>query len=94
MIETLRLSDILGRSVTVEWYEAVALVREVADRVRDSVGGRGIPELDQVQLSFDGTVSITGTTRTDEPVRRVGQLLQACLVQSEPPVAPDRVERA
>lgn len=86
MSTTLRLSDIIGRGVAVEWFEAVALVREVADRVRDSVGGRGVPELDQVQLSADGGVSITGAARTDEPVRRLGQLLQACLVQSEPPV--------
>jgi hypothetical protein len=86
MSEILRLSDILGRGVPIEWYEAVAVVREVADRVRDSAGGRAVPELDQVQLAFDGAVSITGTTRTDEPVRRLGQLLQACLVQAEPPV--------
>ena len=64
MTDILRLSDILARGVTVEWFEGVALVREVADRVRDSVGGRGVPELDQVQLAFDGTVSITGATRT------------------------------
>jgi hypothetical protein len=86
MSTTLRLSHILGRSVPVEWFEAVALVREVADRVRDSVGGRAVPELDQVQLASDGTVSITGTAKADEPVRRMGQLLQACLVQADPPV--------
>lgn len=86
MDTTLRLSDILARPVGIEWFEAVALVREVADRVRESVGGRGVPDLDQVQLAEDGGVSITGATKTDEPVRRLGQLLLACLVQAEPPV--------
>ena len=32
----LRLSDILGREVSIEWLEAVALVRACSDRVRDS----------------------------------------------------------
>ena len=86
MNTTLRLSDILGRGVAVEWFEAVALVREVADRVRDSVGGRGVPELDEVQLWADGSVTLSGATKTDEPIRRLGQLLQACLVQTDPPV--------
>jgi hypothetical protein len=86
MSTSLRLSEILGRGVVVEWFEAVALVREVADRVRDSVGGRSVPELDQIQLRYDGTVSIDGALTTDEPVRRLGQLLQACLTQTDPPV--------
>lgn len=77
----LRLSDVLGRSVVVEWFEAVAIVREVAERLQD-----GVPELDQVQISPDGNVSVTGTARKDDPVRRLGQLLQVCLVQAEPPV--------
>ena len=80
MSETLRLSDILGRGVVVEWFEAVALTREVADRVRDSLGGQSVPELHQVALAADGGVSLLGANRTDEPIRRLGQLLQAALV--------------
>jgi hypothetical protein len=86
MSETLRLSDILSRGVAVEWFEAVALTREVAERVRDSLGGHSVPELHQVELASDGQVSLSGASRTDEPVRRLGQLLQAALVEAEPPV--------
>ena len=86
MSDTLRLSDILGRGVTVEWFEAVALVRDVADRVRETLAGQAIPELHQIELLADGRVSLSGAARTDEPVRRLGQLLQAALVQSDPPV--------
>ena len=86
MNEILRLSDILNRGVGVEWFEAVALVREVADRVRENLGGHGVPELQQIELTAAGSVSLSGASRTDEPVRRLGQLLQAVLVQSDPPV--------
>lgn len=82
----LLLSDLLTRSVSIEWYEAVALVRAVAERVRDRVGGHGVPELHQVQVLPDGAVSLLGTTPVDEPVRRLGQLLLACLTHADPPV--------
>jgi hypothetical protein len=82
----LRMSDILGRTVTIEWHEAVALVNAVAEHVRDDLDGKRVPELQQIEIASDGAVSVTGAARTDEPVRRLGQLLQAALAQSEPPV--------
>ena len=85
MSETLRLSDILGRGVVVEWFEAVALTREVADRVRQNLGGQSVPELYQIDLGPDG-LSLSGASRTEEPIRRLGQLLQASIVESDPPV--------
>lgn len=46
MSDILRLSDILGRNASIEWFEAVAVVREVGERVIDSAAGRRVPELD------------------------------------------------
>ena len=86
MTESLRLSDILGRSVTIEWFESVAMVCDVGDRVRESLGGRQVPELHQIELAPDGHVSLSGAMDTDEPVRRLGQLLQATLADADPPV--------
>jgi hypothetical protein len=86
MSETMRLSDILSRAVAIEWFEAVALTREVAERVRENLGGQSVPELHQIELSSEGRVSLSGASRTEEPVRRLGQLLQAALVESDPPV--------
>ena len=83
---SLTLSDIFAREIAVEWFEAVALVRDVADRVRDNLGGQSVPDLDQIELLEDGQVRLSGAIRTDEPVRRLGQLLQAVLVQADPPV--------
>ena len=86
MTMPLRLSDILARGVVTEWYEAVALVRAVADRVLERPGAHSVPELYDIELAASGDVSVTGGLSIDEPVRRLGQLLQATLVQSEPPV--------
>lgn len=86
MSNSLRLSDLLARSVTVEWYEAVALVRDVTERLLERSGATIVPELHQIEIADDGRVEVTGGSRSDEPVRRLGQLLQAAIVQSEPPV--------
>jgi hypothetical protein len=86
MNTSLRLTDLLARNVRVEWFEAVALVRDVCDRLVERSATMYLPELDDVELSPDGRVTVTGGTKTDEPVRRLGQLLQAVLAQSDPPV--------
>ncbi len=86
MSSSLRLSDLLTRGLAIEWYEAVALVRAVTERVLEASGGQDVPELHQAELTPDGRITLTGSSRTDEPVRRLGQLLHAALTQSEPPV--------
>lgn len=87
MSNVFTVSDILARGVVIEWHEGVALVREVAQRLFDgSQTAPSIPDLDQIHLSFAGRVDVRGGTVAQDPVRRVGQLLQAILTQSEPPV--------
>ena len=81
------LSDILGRDVSLEWHEAVALVRGVVERLLEkSSQAIAVPELDQIEISSAGQVSVSGGTNAGEPVRRLGQLLQAMLGYSESPV--------
>src|SRR5688572_5393580 len=83
----LRLSDIIARKVTVEWHEGVAVVRAVAERLLATDGPtRAIPELHQVVLFPTGQLDVNGGTAVDEPVRRMGQLLQATLATADPPV--------
>lgn len=86
MSTPLRISDLLARSISVEWHEAVALVRAVAECVTLGDGQSQMPELSHVYLSAEGQVSIAGGATAEEPVRRLGQLLQAILGQAEPPV--------
>jgi hypothetical protein len=80
------LSEVIGRGVAIEWYEAVAVVRAVCDSVVGPRGGPGIPELNQIRLRSTGEVDVVGAAAVDEPVRRLGQLLQALITQTDAPV--------
>jgi hypothetical protein len=86
MSDGVTLANILGTQVSLQWYEAVAVVREVADRLVSASSDRAIPELQQIRLSPEGHLDIMGVIATDEPVRRMGQLLQALLAHAEAPV--------
>ena len=80
------LSDILSRDVSLEWHEAVALVRGVVERLLEaSSGGSPFPNRIRLRFSPSGLVSVNGV-RGGEPVHRLGQLLQAMLGYTEPPV--------
>src|SRR3954449_1170420 len=80
----MRLSELLVREAVVHTHEAIAVVREVADRVMDS--GIGVPDPADIELSSTGQIRLTARAKDEEPVRRLGQLLQALLVHSSPPV--------
>lgn len=87
MSDVLILSELLGRSISVEWHEAVAIVRGAAECLLGDPGqAHVVPELHQIEISPDGRIDVIGGTSTTEPVRRLGQLLQATLGQSDPPV--------
>ncbi len=87
MMDALTLSDLLARRLYVEWYEGIAIVRGVAERLREHQGAAlRIPELHQIELVADGSVALTGGIGAHEPVRRLGQLLQAMLTGGEVPV--------
>jgi hypothetical protein len=87
MSDRLTLSDVLGRGISMEWHEGVALVRGVAERLLDaSREATVVPELHHVEISAAGHVNVTGGIIANEPVRRLGQLLQATLGHTEAPV--------
>jgi hypothetical protein len=85
MSETLRLSDVLQRRLALDWFEAVALTREVMDRILEKPIVL-IPEPHQIEITPDGKGLVRGGVISDEAVRRMGQLLQALLLTAEPPV--------
>jgi len=83
----LTLAEILARRVPIECHEAVAIVRDVTERVIERFGSSDTtPNLDQIHLLPDGRTDVVGGTETGEPVRRLGQLLQALLTQTDSPV--------
>src|SRR5262245_22771458 len=86
MSDSVTLASILASQTSIQWFEAVAVVREVADRLIGIASDRAIPELQQISLSPEGYLDIAGVVHTDEPVRRMGQLLQAMVAHTDAPV--------
>lgn len=83
----LALADLISRSFSIEWFEGVAIVREVIERLAERPErSNTVPELIEIRLSAAGRVEISGRTHADEPVRRLGQMLQAVLMRCELPV--------
>jgi Gram-negative bacterial TonB protein C-terminal len=83
----LTLEDVLARRVSIECHEAVAIVRDVTEHISERFGQFNIiPDLDQIYLLPAGRTEVVCATEAGEPVRRMGQLLQALLTQSETPV--------
>jgi hypothetical protein len=85
MTNRLTLADVLARGIPINWHEAIAIVRGAAEALNAFPAGL-VPELQQIAISGEGQVEVGGGTPTPEPVRRVGQLLQALLSRADPPV--------
>jgi hypothetical protein len=87
MTDSLTVSDLLTRRLHLQWFEGVAIVRSVTTQLlKRRAAAEHIPELHQIELFADGSVAITGGVVTEAPVRRMGQLLQATLTDTEIPV--------
>jgi len=85
--KAITLSEILTRGVAIEWHEGVAIVRALAGHLLEAnENERAFPDLTQIDISPEGGVIVVGGRKTPEPVRRLGQLLQALLGHGEPPV--------
>src|SRR5215210_5535296 len=84
----LTVSELLARNLSVQWLEGIAIVRGVVACLLAQQGSNplALPELHQIDLRDDGTVVITGEIEVAEPVRRLGQLLQATLTDTDVPV--------
>lgn len=81
------LTELLTRRVPLHWYEAIAIVRGVTEHLRElEAAGSSVPELHQIALTADGAVTVAGGFVSAEPVRRLGQLLQATLPDTDVPV--------
>jgi hypothetical protein len=87
MTAALTLSDLVARQLSLRWYEGIAIVRGVAARLLEHQGtATCIPELHQIELRADGAVMLAAGVPANEPVRRLGQLVQVLLTDADVPV--------
>ena len=78
------LADIVNRGVQVEWHEAVAVVRPVAEW--GASGESAVPELHEVELLPNGQVEVVGGAVVDDPVDWLVQMLQTLMgAENVPP---------
>ena len=78
----LRVDDILGREISIQWTEAVTLVA-AACRVMIATSAPGFPAASQVVVCPDGTV-VTLASFDQHPVRGAAHLLTSLLADDIP----------
>jgi hypothetical protein len=78
----LRVDDILGREISIQWTEAVALVG-AACRQMVATGAPGFPVASQVVLDAEGAV-VALAASDQHPVRGAAQLLTSLLPDDVP----------
>ena len=82
------LSDLLTRRLYLQWYEGVAIVRGVAEQLLEQQGDRGAHPRAAPDRAGRRRIALRSPAAcpANEPVRRLGQLLQAMLTDAEVPV--------
>jgi hypothetical protein len=81
------LAEVLGRGVSIEWYEGVAIVRAVLARLFDSSLRPDLfPELHEIEILPDGEVTFGNRSFVRDRVAKAHQLLQHLLAEGKPPI--------
>ena len=81
------LAEVLGRGVSIEWYEGVAIVRAVLARLFDSSLRPDLfPALHEIDILPDGQVSFGNRNFVRDRVEEAHQLLQDLLADAAPPI--------
>jgi periplasmic protein TonB len=77
------IGDIVANDVSIEWYEAVAIVQEVC--VRLSGTGQSAPDPTQIALHQSGAIDFRPSRDPEPAIRRLGFTLTALLQGAAPP---------
>lgn len=79
------LDDLLGRELTVQWFEGVAIVQGACRQMlADASGERGFPSLAGVYVCANGTIELEGTASPNESVAAAGHALSQMLGEDAP----------
>ena len=79
------LDDLLGRNLTVQWFEGVAIVQGVCRQLlADASSERGFPSLSGVYVCANGTIEMDGTASPSQSVAAAGHALTQMLGENAP----------
>lgn len=80
----IRLDDLLGRDLSVQWYEGVAIVQSVCSRILADGDRIGFPSVGDILLGADGAIEVTGTSSPAGSVAAAGHTLSQTLGDDAP----------
>lgn len=79
------LDDLLGRNLTVQWFEGVAIVQGVCRQLlADASSERGFPSLAGVYVCANGGIEVEGTASPSQSVAAAGHALTQMLGEDAP----------
>ena len=81
----IQLDDLLGRDLTVQWFEGVAVVQEVCRQILAYGSAQsGFPSLAEVFLCAHGEIELAGTAPSSQSVAVAGHTLSLMLGSDAP----------
>jgi hypothetical protein len=81
---SLSLSALMAGDVGLEWYEGVAIVQAICERL-SAEHDPNVPDLREIEVAPDGNVAWSAKPSKEQPVKRLGLLLNALLEGTSPP---------
>jgi hypothetical protein len=85
MLNRIRLDDLLGRDLIVQWFEGVAIVQGVCRQILASGSTqRGFPSLAEVLVCAHGGIELVGSASPGESVAAAGHTLSQMLGEDAP----------
>jgi hypothetical protein len=78
-----RLDDILGRDITIQWFESIALVQAICAQVSTQASSDGFPSATDVAVEVDGSIAVLGHT-AGPTVASAGRLLAGMIGDDVP----------
>jgi hypothetical protein len=83
---TIEGTALAAESAALQWWEAVAVILQLAETIVEQAAAAGVPDLPHLRLSTDGTIAIlSGSERSDQPVTRLADTLKLLLQNAATP---------
>lgn len=84
MQNSMRLDDLLGRELRLQWFESVAIVLAACRQLIHARRSDGFPPTQAITIDADGQVAVRGLSSSGDAVPNAAQMLSALLAHDFP----------